>query len=155
MTVKEENEKVSISFATYKKFFGNYYGWWFAICLQSALVLYILANTFNDYFIGNWAYQEDQYTRFWWYFGLSIAFCFAIALFTAMRASTSLGFTWRAGRKLHRDMVTHVLGAPINLYFDVTPTGRILNRFSKDLSAIESHMAGVVAWFFQLLYRLI
>jgi len=34
-------------------------------------------------------------------------------------------------------MIQKVLNAPINLYFDVTPIGRILNKFSKDLSMIE------------------
>jgi hypothetical protein len=30
-------------------------------------------------------------------------------------------------------MIDQTLKAPINLYFDTTPTGRIMNRFSKDL----------------------
>lgn len=35
-------------------------------------------------------------------------------------------------------MIKKVLNAPINLYFDITPIGRILNKFSKDLSAVET-----------------
>lgn len=35
-------------------------------------------------------------------------------------------------------MIAKVLNAPINLYFDITPIGRILNRFSKDLTVIET-----------------
>lgn len=34
-------------------------------------------------------------------------------------------------------MIERVIAAPINLYFDVTPIGRILNKFSKDLNIIE------------------
>ena len=34
-------------------------------------------------------------------------------------------------------MIERVILAPINLYFDITPTGRILNKFSKDLNLIE------------------
>jgi hypothetical protein len=30
-------------------------------------------------------------------------------------------------------MVSAVLKAPINLFYDVTPTGRVLNKFTKDL----------------------
>jgi ABC-type multidrug transport system fused ATPase/permease subunit len=41
-------------------------------------------------------------------------------------------------KKLHEDMVARILNAPINLYFDTTPIGRILNRFSKDLQLIET-----------------
>lgn len=38
-------------------------------------------------------------------------------------------------------MIKTVANAPVNLYFDVTPIGRILNKFSKDLSAIETSIA--------------
>lgn len=34
-------------------------------------------------------------------------------------------------------MIHHVLRAPVNLYFDTTPIGRILNKFSSDLNDIE------------------
>lgn len=34
-------------------------------------------------------------------------------------------------------MIINVLEAPINLFFDVTPTGSIINRFSADLTKSE------------------
>ncbi len=50
-------------------------------------------------------------------------------------------------------MVSKVLNAPINLYFDVTPIGRILNRFSKDLSQIESNMSYNIGGLFAMSYQ--
>ena len=44
----------------------------------------------------------------------------------------------RAGRLIHENMVDKILQAPVNLYFDVTPIGRILNKFSKDLNGLET-----------------
>ena len=35
-------------------------------------------------------------------------------------------------------MINRTVLAPVNLYFDITPVGRILNKFSKDLNAIET-----------------
>ena len=35
-------------------------------------------------------------------------------------------------------MVEKVVGAPINLYFDKTPSGKILNRFSNDIDKIDN-----------------
>jgi ATP-binding cassette subfamily C (CFTR/MRP) protein 4 len=35
-------------------------------------------------------------------------------------------------------MVTAVLGAPINNYYDITPIGVSLNRFSRDLGILEN-----------------
>lgn len=37
-------------------------------------------------------------------------------------------------------MISKVLNAPINLFFDVTPTGTILNRFSKDLTVLDEQI---------------
>jgi ABC-type multidrug transport system fused ATPase/permease subunit len=38
-------------------------------------------------------------------------------------------------------MIHSVLRAPINLFFDVTPTGTIMNRFSKDLQVLDTEIA--------------
>jgi len=40
-------------------------------------------------------------------------------------------------------MIKKVMGAPVNLYFDVTPIGRILNKFSKDLNDTETEISGL------------
>ena len=47
-------------------------------------------------------------------------------------------FSFQGTKQLHSDMVDRVMKAPVNLYFDTTPLGRVLNRFSKDLSVIEN-----------------
>jgi len=41
-------------------------------------------------------------------------------------------------------MVNRVMHAPINLYFDVTPIGRILNKFSKDLTTIDTQLVWMI-----------
>jgi ABC-type multidrug transport system fused ATPase/permease subunit len=45
----------------------------------------------------------------------------------------------RASRVLHRDLVCHVLRLP-GSFFDTTPLGRILNRFSSDLIQIDERI---------------
>lgn len=40
---------------------------------------------------------------------------------------------------LHRTMTSGVLRAPLQ-FFDVTPIGRILSRFSKDIDVIDNHL---------------
>ncbi|CAF0999654.1 unnamed protein product [Rotaria sordida] len=42
-----------------------------------------------------------------------------------------------AGRKLHWFILIGILHAPIS-FFDTTPLGRIINRFSKDIEAVDS-----------------
>jgi len=42
----------------------------------------------------------------------------------------------RASRKLHECALCGVSGSPVG-FFDVTPLGRIINRFSSDLQAVD------------------
>ena len=53
-------------------------------------------------------------------------------------------FSWYGSKALHKQMVSRVLNAPVNLYFDTTPIGRILNRFSKDLSLFDNDLVFII-----------
>jgi len=43
----------------------------------------------------------------------------------------------RASQNIHDKMIESFTRAPVNLFYDVTPTGRILNRLSKDMDEID------------------
>ncbi|KAG0351717.1 hypothetical protein BG005_008781, partial [Podila minutissima] len=45
----------------------------------------------------------------------------------------------RGAKNLHDRLLTRVLRMPIS-FFDVTPTGRILNRFSSDVTAVDTQL---------------
>lgn len=38
---------------------------------------------------------------------------------------------------IHSDVLNRIMRAPINLFFDITPTGSILNRFNNDMRHFE------------------
>lgn len=42
-----------------------------------------------------------------------------------------------SNNKLHEEMVVSILKAPVS-YFDTNPSGRIINRFSTDLSLADT-----------------
>jgi ATP-binding cassette subfamily C (CFTR/MRP) protein 1 len=46
-------------------------------------------------------------------------------------------FTLNAAIKLHQSMLVHILKSPMS-FFDTTPLGRILNRFSKDIDIVDN-----------------
>lgn len=47
----------------------------------------------------------------------------------------------RASRILHSDMLARIMKAPM-AFFDVTPVGRIINRFSKDMDSVDHELPG-------------
>jgi ATP-binding cassette, subfamily C (CFTR/MRP), member 1 len=89
-----------------------------------------------DYTIGDWTSQENQTEQVWLYSGLSLAFACLTSLSITFRVASTYYFAIRADRKLHETMFEKVANAPINLYYDVTPIGRILNKFSGDLNGL-------------------
>ena len=49
-------------------------------------------------------------------------------------------FTFAIGIQFFRDMLKRLMFAPVNIYFDITPSGVILNRFSKDFRIVEINL---------------
>ena len=39
--------------------------------------------------------------------------------------------------RVHNDVLQSILNSSVNLFFDVTPNGSIMNRFSEDMNVVE------------------
>ena len=61
----------------------------------------------------------------------------------------------RVSNSVHKMMIERVLHAPINLFYDITPTGTILNRFSKDLNIIDSEVGLTFGSTLVMVYQLL
>lgn len=65
---------------------------------------------------------------------------------------------WYAARALHSIMLHAILKAPLH-FFDVTPQGRVLARFSKDTDDMDRSLpfmlSDAIYWFFEVLLRVI
>ena len=46
----------------------------------------------------------------------------------------------KASFNSHKQLIKSLILAPINLFYDITPTGRILNRLSKDINVIDEEV---------------
>lgn len=46
-----------------------------------------------------------------------------------------------ASKTVHERMINSMVDAPVNLFYDVTPLGRLLNRLSKDLNIIDESIS--------------
>lgn len=70
-----------------------------------------------------------------------------------LRLLILLYVSFRLSRKMHDNLVSRVLHAPINLYFDITPVGKILNSFSRDLNATDHHSMKTFIEFGGMVYK--
>jgi ABC-type multidrug transport system fused ATPase/permease subunit len=50
-----------------------------------------------------------------------------------------------ASREMHRQLLTRVINAPVS-FFDTTPLGRILNRFSSDVTQTDERLGYTIGW---------
>ena len=140
--ISDENlEESKVELKVYQVYLKYYGGWKVIILANLSMAGFMSFRILNDYWVGNWALAPDQHSNFYWYFWFSLIFALMTSVCVFFRTFIVLTFSWFATRNLHKDMIKKILNAPINLYFDVTPIGRILNKFSKDLSAVESFLA--------------
>lgn len=167
--MQEDSSKGKISGSIFFKYLfagGN-------VCFVTFVItLYALAQVMAsgvDYFVGFWIDVEenrnatnpkisegvtakktvDWSTDFCLYiYGGALALLFIIAL---ARSMLFYKLSMISSQKLHDKMFASVLSAPMR-FFDTNPSGRILNRFSKDMGAVDELLpkvildAGQVSW---------
>lgn len=52
----------------------------------------------------------------------------------------------RGSKKLHESMAKSVIRSPMT-FFETTPVGRIINRFSSDMDAVDSNLQYIFSFF--------
>ncbi|BFZ09598.1 hypothetical protein BsWGS_12637 [Bradybaena similaris] len=78
-------------------------------------------------------HQNDYYISIYGLFGfLQTVFVMGFSMVESLRAVA-------ASRALHGSMLARILHAPMS-FFDTTPMGRIINRFSKDLDDVDNEI---------------
>ncbi|XP_032237842.2 ATP-binding cassette sub-family C member 4 isoform X2 [Nematostella vectensis] len=90
-------------------------------------------------------HQRNEASNYYTY-GILVGAAF---LLTVTRTFMFLFITLNSSRNLHNKMAATVLRAPV-LFFDTNPTGRILNRFSRDIGVMDDLLPGVSLDAFQL-----
>ena len=145
MTI-EDRERGAVSLATYIKYFAAAGGSTASGKGTYAFILFLFAITqvcrvFCDIWAGTWAtdraktnsMHSEEFYRQWYYILVA-----SLSTLTVIRAVMFIRSCLAASRNMHTTFLGKIFMAPINLYFDVTPLGRIINRFSKDLDSIDS-----------------
>jgi ABC-type multidrug transport system fused ATPase/permease subunit len=78
----------------------------------------------------------------WYYLGVYALLGAIYVLLSFIREITVFGGSIRASKQIHEQLLHNVMRAKTR-FFDSTPLGRIMNRFSKDLEAVDQEVAPV------------
>ena len=95
-----------------------------------------IAQTTSDLWLAIWSDRRlspSPGTNF--YLGIYVLLGVVVAVLSFLRGISAVESGIRASRTMHSQMLTSVLRAPPS-FFDVTPMGRILTRFSKDMDCM-------------------
>ncbi|KAI8617195.1 P-loop containing nucleoside triphosphate hydrolase protein [Chytriomyces sp. MP71] len=139
MTVEDqETGKVAARvWMNYVKASGGWFG--FVLPLVFVLLIFQLSRTGNDLWLTYWTDNTFRLTNTQYIIGYII---FAL-LMTLSTFGYALFFAFsgtRASRNLHDLALERILRAPTSFY-DTTPLGRILNRFSRDVDAVDNNLS--------------
>jgi len=106
------------------------------------MLTFITLQTGSNFWLSYWSEHGDEPgASKGFYFGVYSALGLSYAFFCLIRISMLFLQSIKCSRQIHKDMLTNIIRAPINLFFDRVPTGRVLNRLSKDLTVLDNYIA--------------
>ncbi|KAL0575903.1 hypothetical protein V5O48_006076 [Marasmius crinis-equi] len=136
MMQAEERNTGAINTTVYKTYLKAGKGQFIVPFLLLSLCLVQGATVMSSYWLVYWQenkFGEPQGFYMAIYAGLGVST--AVAMF--LMGSTFAMLTYFASQTLHRGAIRRVMQAPMT-FFETTPLGRIMNRFSKDIDTIDN-----------------
>lgn len=132
----EEREKGNIGFGTYWSYLRSGSVWIFLLYLITQGIRTAL-EVFSGIWLSWWSDPRNvrNYTK-GQYLGGYIGLILGNATATCIGAFVFVFFSVNTGKKLHKYFLKSVSRAPVS-WFDRTPLGRVIARFSKDIALVD------------------
>ncbi|KAM9997771.1 hypothetical protein ACTFIY_007409 [Dictyostelium cf. discoideum] len=158
---EEETEQGAVAGRVYWKYVTAGGGLLFSF----AMILFLLetgSKTFTDWWLSHWQTEssermesillgeeptgltDDQNL------GIYIGVGMASIIITVVRTFSFFEYAVHAAHSIHHELFNALLKKPMS-FFDQTPLGRIINRFTRDLDIIDNLIATSIAQFFTLM----
>lgn len=127
----------NISLDVYKRYARAMGSWrfWTAYTLVN-LIAHVLMLS-QGWWVGKWVNAPNRDTRPVFFFGIYSIIQLASSISMTAMYLTLIAGAVKASRILHQRLTQAMFGAPFR-FFDVTPHGAILNRFSKDCEILDT-----------------
>lgn len=140
--MNEDQNVGEIPWSLYKSYSDFNGGWKFLVPLLFAKVGWLIANTAFNVWLTFWTGDQfGQTSGFYiqWYVIIGVIY----GVFAFFRALIFAFSNVRMSSHIHQEMISNLLFSSLNEFFDRVPLGRILNRLSKDLNAIDANFPSV------------
>ncbi|XP_015175310.1 PREDICTED: multidrug resistance-associated protein 1 isoform X7 [Polistes dominula] len=155
----EKAETGSVKWKVYSHYFKSI-GWFLSI---STIIMNAVFQSFSigsNVWLSKWSDDNmtsvngtivNEESRRDMYLGVYGALGFGQATFVMIAQLTLVIGSLKSSKLLHSELLFGILRSPVG-FFDTTPSGRILNRFGKDIDIIDNVLPPCIkAWFFCLL----
>ncbi|KAF8732976.1 hypothetical protein HU200_015328 [Digitaria exilis] len=153
----EARKEGMVELSVYKKY-ATFAGWSIVILIFLSAFLMQASRNGNDLWLTYWVDTGTGTNNTSFYLIILAMFGIINSLFTLGRAFSFAFGGLRAAIHIHASLLENIINAPV-CFFDQNPSGRILNRLSSDLYAVDDSLPFIlnifVANFFSLLGTLV
>ncbi|XP_077862743.1 ATP-binding cassette sub-family C member 5-like [Saccoglossus kowalevskii] len=158
LMTKEEQAEGGVKLATYHAYIQYGGGYLISIFTIFTIVIVTGCVAASSWWLGYWiAHTTNQDTNSTYtnetlttgfitentdtaYFGYAYSIIIVIMItFAIVKCVLYVKITLKAATRLHNEVFKKVFQSPMT-FFDTTPSGRIINRFSKDLDEVDVHL---------------
>jgi ABC-type multidrug transport system fused ATPase/permease subunit len=153
---KEERETGSVDLRVYLHYFRS-----FGVSLLLLVIFSVILNdglqAGTDFWLSDWstANISDPNERGTDYYVGGYGILSSLTVLAGFVFSLSFAFaSIRASKHLHASMLNRLVLAPMR-FFETTPVGRVLNRFSSDTKSMDSILPITIQLFLQTVLRVI
>ncbi|RLN67554.1 hypothetical protein BBP00_00001541 [Phytophthora kernoviae] len=154
LIAQEDRQVGSVQLQTYVDYLSSS-GWNGYLLCGSIVALFTIAQVTlfsSDWFLSQWARgsvglsQMNSLALF-----VGIVVCATLLVY--IRCFFYIKVCMACSTNIHFKYLQKVMAAPITTFFDVTPVGRILNRFSRDLDEVDNSLSYMGLWLLLCIFQ--
>ena len=147
LMLTEDRQTGAVTFAVWKAFFDYFESYLYLFGMFIAIFCWLGFRTATDFWLAHWSNSAEGETDHGngFYYGIYVTFLLGANTLLFCRMAMAVIGCLGVSKKLHTDMFSRIIRAPINLFFDRVPLGRLLNRFATDLNVVDLQMPFAIA----------